>query len=425
LGDHSGKVFDFGAELTLVNEAHGEADRRMLEGLQAQRHALRARIADTIRAQERGAARELIRDVDSRAVLVHPKPTQMKNPWIYEGFGIYRGTLFGAYEDLRILADDLGTGWALMTAEAEQVEESSRAPTRWTWREIGSKDDLATALFVVVHPRLARYSTETGFQLGVEGESDWQSPPRERKGKRKDFPPYRRETFQEHVMRMLRVYQQPFYDREENCQRLPLGEELAYVARRLEDACGWPPGTLNQLARTVIAGHDVGKLDKRWQAWAHTWQKEVSALRNEDLTIPTDYVAAHTDYDGKDVAEQALSRRLRHLKPNHAVESAQAVLNYLWAHFRDETLTRAALTAIARHHSAGATGRHGEFQAHPTVETALQEVLEVFEPELVQLGFPEGTLARKLIRPDREEELLAYLLLVRTLRLADQRSQML
>ena len=424
LGDHSGEDFDFGAELTLVNEAHGEADRRMLDGLQAQRHALRDRIADTIRAQERGAARELIRDVDSRTVLVHPEPTRMKNPWIYEGFGIYRGTLFRAYEDLQTLATDLGTDWALMTADAEQVEESSRASTRWSWREIGSKDDLATALFVVVHPRLARYSAETGFQLGVEGKADWRSPPREEKGKRKDFPPYRRETFQEHVTRMLRVYQQPFYDREENCQRLALGEELAYVARRLEDACGWPPGTLDQLARAVIAGHDVGKLDERWQAWAHTWQEEVGALRGEELAIPADYMAAHTDYDGKDATEQALSRRLRHLKPNHAVESAQAVLKYLLTYFRDETLTRAALTAIARHHTAGATGRHGEFQAHPTAETALQEVLEAFQPELVNLHFPAGTLARSLIRPKRDAELFVYFLLVRALRLADQRSQM-
>jgi hypothetical protein len=111
------------------------------------------------------------------------------------------------------------------------------------------------------------------------------------------------------------------------------------------------------------------------------------------------------------------------LKPNHAVESARAVLDYLWAHFRDETLTRAALTAIARHHTAGATGRHGEFQAHPTAETALQEVLEAFQPELVNLHFPAGALARSLIRPKRDAELFVYFLLVRALRLADQRSQ--
>jgi CRISPR-associated endonuclease/helicase Cas3 len=425
LAARSGELFDFGAELSIVNAAHGEADRRMLDRLLAQRHALRDRIANTIEAQERGAARELIRDVDSRTVLVHPGPTQMKNPWAYEGFGIYRGTLCGAYEALQTLADDLGAAWALMTADAEQVEESSRAPTRWLWREIDSKDDVATALFVVIHPRLARYSAETGFQLGVEGASDWQSPLRERAGKRKDFPPYQRETFQEHVTRMLRVYQHPFYDREEDCQRLALGEELAYVARRLEDAGSWPHGTLDRLARAVIAGHDVGKLDERWQAWAHTWQEKVGALRGADLAVPADYMAAHTDYDGKDATEQALSRRLRHLKPNHAVESAQAVVNYLWAHYRDETLTRAALTAIARHHSAGATGRHGEFQAHPAAEAALQEALDAFEPELVKLHFPAGTLARSLIRPKRDEELLVYLLLARVLRLADQRSQML
>jgi CRISPR-associated endonuclease/helicase Cas3 len=424
LANRSGEPFDFHAELEVVNAAHREADRRLLARLSAQRHALRDKVARTIVEQDQGAVRELIRDVDSRTVIVHPNPSGLENPWSYEGFSIYRGSLIGAYGDLVRLQIELGEPWALMTAEPKPEEdEASRAPTEWQWREVADADEIARVLLLAVNPRLARYSSETGFQLGKPADKTWQSPLRKREGTRRPFPPYQRETFGEHVTRMVRVYEHPLYDRGEDEDRLALAEELAYAASRLESKHGWPAGVLDRLARSVIALHDVGKLDVRWQAWAHRWQEEVGALRGEDLTVPEGYMAAHTDYDSQDGAEEALSRSLRHLKPNHAVESAQAALLYLWEQTRNEALARAALSVIARHHSAGATGSHGDFRAHPAAREALEEVLGDFVPSQVKGSFPAGTLRPRLIRANRDAELLAYFLLVRALRLADQRSQ--
>jgi len=429
LAEQSGGVFDFGTELAVVNHAHRKADHQLLEELRTNRFYIADRIAQTIELQERGAARELIRAVDSRTVIVHPNPMSIENPWAYEGFGIFRGSLFGAYEDLERLADELGEDWVLMTADPLPEEESSRERTVWHWRHIVDKDDLVGTIIVAVNPRLARYSAETGFQLGVPGGGDWQSPPRQWTGKPRDFAPYRRETFQEHVRRMLRAYEHPFFDRAEGKERLPLAEELAYAAQRLEAKHGWPEGTLDRLVQLVIAVHDLGKLDIHWQKWAHRWQEEVSTLRGEDLTIPDDYLAAHTDYDDQNEAEQALNRKLRRMKPNHAAESAIAVMDWLLDQSGDQALARAALAAIVRHHSAGTGGRHGSFRAHPAAATALTEVLTdmgVEDPGMagIRWDMPEGeTLSRRLIRPKREAELLPYLLLARVLRLADQRSQ--
>jgi len=429
LTDRSSEPFDFGAELALVNAAHGEADRKMLEKLRANRYYIADRIAETIEAQERGAARELIRAVDSRTVIVHPDPPSIENPWAYEGFGIFRGSLFGAYRALETLADELDADWVLMTADPLPEEESSRGRTAWRWRYIADKRDLEGALIVAVNPRLAHYSSETGFRLGVPGDREWQSPRRERARRRHGFAPYRRETFQEHVARMLRVYEQPFYDREARLERLPLAEEVAYAARRLEAKFHWPVGTLNRLARLVIALHDLGKLDVRWQKWAHRWQAEVGALRGESLAIPDDYLAAHTDYDEQDEGEKALSRKLRRMKPNHAAESAAAAMDWLLDQAGDRALARAILTAVVRHHSAGASGKHGGFRAHPSASAALAHALaQAGLDELVLTGIqwslPAGeALSKRLVRPKRERELLPYLLLARVLRLADQRSQ--
>lgn len=370
-----GKAFDFAAELAVVNEAHEEADQQLLEGLRANRFYIADRIVQTIEAQERGAARELIRAVDSRTVVVHPEPASIENPWAYEGFGLFRGSLFGAYDRLEQLADELDEDWAVMTADPLPEEESSRGRTVWRWRPIVDKEDLVGTLIVAVNPRLAHYSPEVGFRLGVPGDGDWQSPLRRRTGKPRDFAPYRRETFQEHVGRMLRVYEHPFFDQTEGKQRLPLAEELSYAAHRLEARHGWPAGTLGRLVQLVIAVHDLGKLDIGWQEWAHRWQEEVSTLRGESLTIPDDYLAAHTDYDEQDEAEQTLNWKLRRLKPNHAAESAAATMDWLLDQAGDQALARAALTAIVRHHSAGASGKHGPFRAHPATAAALAEVL--------------------------------------------------
>jgi hypothetical protein len=180
---------------------------------------------------------------------------------------------------------------------------------------------------------------------------------------------------------------------------------------------------LDGLARVVIALHDLGKLDEKWQRWAHRWQEEVGAVRGEDLSLADDYMAAHTDYDTQDEIETALKRKVRPKRPNHAVESARAAIDYVWERTADEALARAVLTAIARHHSAGARGTHGEFRAHPMAPAVLAGILDGFETTQVEWRFSEGSLRPYMIRPDRERELLPYLLLVRALRLADQRSQ--
>ncbi len=373
LSERSGEAFDFGSELAVVNQAHGETDRMIIEGLRATRFYIADRIAATIEAQERGAARELIRAVDSRTVIVHNDPESIENPWIYEGFGIFRGSLFGAYDKLKILANELGINWVIMTADPLPETESSRERTVWQWRHICSKEDMEGALIVAINPRLATYSPEIGFRLGIRSDGEWISSWRKQERLRREFTPYRRETFQEHVTRMIHVYERTFYDQRAQKERLPLADEIAYVAQQLEKKYNWPLGTLDNLIRWVIALHDLGKLDVRWQKWAHHWQDELSKLRGEDLRIPADYLAAHTDYNEQDEAEKALNLKLGRQRPNHAAESAAAAMEWLSDHIGEQALARAALTAIVRHHSAGASGRHGAFHAHPAAKKNIGE----------------------------------------------------
>jgi len=430
LQNNDARPCDFGGELAIVDQAHGEADRAMIDKWRATRGALAARVADTVAAQERGAAAELIRQVDSRTVIVHPAPEEIENPWALDGFGIFRGSLLGAYDDLEALADQAGEPWIMMTAEpVPEDEESQTTRTIWRWRHIRDKQDLPAALLVAVNPALARYRSDMGFQLGVPGDPNWCSPPRERTKRRESYPPYRRETIVEHVSRMMRVYQSNYYDHGEDQKRLALADEVRYATNRLEQRSGWPAGALDRLTRLAIAVHDLGKLDVRWQGWAHRWQAEVSKLRRVDLTIAENYLAAHTDYDSQNEAERALNYKLGRLRPNHAAESAAAAVEALLSLAGDAGLARAVLTAIIAHHGAGAKGAHGAFRAHRASPQVVEEILREAELQEVHAGkviwtFPEGEeLVNRKVHPNSDAELLAYLLIVRTLRMADQRSQ--
>ena len=239
----SHQVFDFGRELDIVNEAHGPSDTLALSQLRASRHYLAQRVEETISAQERGAASELIRRVDSRMVIVHPDPKSTENPWMYEGFGIFRGSLFGAYEDLDDLAFDLEEEWMMMTADAlPEDADSNRSRTVYRWRHLTSKDDMVGTLLLVINPALVSYSSATGFQLGVPGDPTWQSPLRRKNRQRQSFPPYRRETLVEHVRRMTQVYDHSFDDRQKQKERRSLADEIDYAADNLERELNWQPG---------------------------------------------------------------------------------------------------------------------------------------------------------------------------------------
>jgi len=143
-------------------------------------------------------------------------------------------------------------------------------------------------------------------------------------------------------------------------------------------------------------------------------------VRGQNLQVPEGYLVAHTDYDEQSGPEQALNRKLSRMRPNHAASGAAAAMDWLLARTPDPALARAALTAIVRHHSAGANGRHGPFRAHPVAKTALKGLLG--DVEGIRWEFQEGELSRRLIRPRRDAELLPYLLLARVVKMADQRA---
>jgi len=140
-------------------------------------------------------------------------------------------------------------------------------------------------------------------------------------------------------------------------------------------------------------------------------------------------MAAHTDFEPTEEQKKAQKKLGR--RPNHAGESAMAAGRVLdMACGKNKELWQAAMTAIARHHHP-LTDSYQAFACHPAGVTAFQESLRVvgledtFSQEVLWELKDEHSLSRCLVNFDRRgtRGLLLYLLVIRVLRLADQRSQ--
>jgi len=224
---------------------------------------------------------------------------------------------------------------------------------------------------------------------------------------------YQRESFQEHVARMLGVY----------CAGLD--REIAYAAARLERHIGLDVGSFDRAIQLAIALHDVGKLDRHWQQWVHSWQERISQPVADDVML------AHSDYDPASPHHRRAEAETTHSRPPHAAEGALAVvklLHHLLGASRPAganlKLLKAVFSAIARHHSPGADTCHG-FDLHPAAKATILRALapvaaDVAADDLVVMRHGHTRLDSLLVQPDARDELLAYFLIVRMVRLADQ-----
>ena len=405
-------VMDFTAEQEVINEVHRESDEKILAGLESR--PTRSRISEAIAGQELALARELIRKNDSRTLLVHDKPETLDKPFRVEGFSLYRGTLFGAWDKLQQEARKQRLSWSLKyPVEVEDNSPNSRTAITYNWCEVKDKETLGISPMFVVHPRLVAYDTEIGFRLEAGEKPCVLSIPDDETTQEREFGKgYYRETYTEHIEHLLNAYDSG------------LAAELCYAASQLEHKLGADMGAIDRAIRLCIALHDVGKLTVEWQNWAHKWQQEVGQ------PIPENYMAAHTDYNRDNLAEREKEKQFQIKRPGHAVESVWAVAPLLAKVFGKEqkNLAEACLTAIGRHHAPQAK-TCSPYILHTATPSAIKSVLQSTRHlgQIAQMHLESLCKQAKpikpfsyFVQPNDTLALLTYFLIVRALRLADQ-----
>jgi len=410
-----GENMNFAAEQDLVNQVHAEADGRMLDGLQQTSYAHRKEMERAIGQQELGLARSLIRNDDSVTVFTHSDPTKIENPYNLEGFSLFFGTLHGQFKEWQEAGlPNEEISWLLKYPQEKEAAEGEDRPVRYEWKPVEQSEKLKRSAIHVVNPTLVQYDPDMGFRFcfgrGFQSPLRQVQPPEE-PGKQRTG--YRLESYHEHVQKMLDFYQ------------TRLSREITYAAAQLERQMGLESGSLDRAIRLAIALHDVGKMDRRWQGWAHEWQSRIG------LPVPNDYMIAHTEYDPDNLQHLNLEAEISSPRPTHAAEGAVAVYRVIHQLLGSPgpsdprfKLMKAIFTAIARHHSPSADS-YKAFDLHPAARTTLDWALaELGVNEQTQSALitskPSQPIGGLLVHPSNRDELLLYFLVVRALRLADQ-----
>jgi len=451
-----GQSLTFGEEQNLISQVHDEADEILLGKLKDNQDRHTDMMARAITEQARESAKDLIRDVYSCNILIHPDPckdvdekdnNRLRSPFRWESFSVPFYRVHEIWKQCKDLATQHGfKEWVMMwldTPTEETVERYGKQYKRteersrlvYQWEDVGDKEGLLDrTLLIALNPHFATYSEARGLELGVFNEQ-WEDFPthlRPFKSKGDDVRyTYQLETYQEHIAGLYHAYGNVITNENKwSCQ--PLQAEMAYVFARLEQQFNWPGGTLDKIARYIIAGHDLGKLGQGWQEWVHLYQEKIG----EEVT--NDMMLAHTHNDGGD-AHKKVAKQLKH-KPPHAAESAYCLLDVTLIVIEsmgimDEeiktSLNAAINMAITCHHSATHQGEVKPFKLHAHGKKALKEAFDLVGLQetplnkiLAEIKHIDWLKPEDKVDPTKlEGQALLYFLLVRLLRLADQRSQ--
>lgn len=416
------ELVTFPMEQHLINVVHDAKDKDTLERIRAGFSSHTKMIEETLLKLEPKFSGQLIRDADSRSILVHPNPDDIENPYDYETLSMFDGTLQSKLADLQSLAKSKGLEWAVKWPEYVQdeadKEQLQRRPIRYNWKTMEKPSDISAQPVIVINPALVSYDPKRGFSLRTQTDELCPTSPKiEKEYKIWERYDYRRETYAEHIRNVNWAYGYFKYD-----------HELAYAIAQLhksDQLRDLPAHQIENAIQLSFVFHDAGKLSQGWQSVVHKWQEKVKDGVDANIML------AHTYFEWQ--KHQQLEKDFQkqgNRRPPHAVEGAFVGSKYLYTTL-GEQLYRPVITAIARHHAPTAKDL-SYFQMHSEATNALNEALKIMSDgkvwnlkpaQLFPVKQQDKELPEKFqIKVSSHTEWLLYALIVRVLRLADQRS---
>ncbi|MEZ4834327.1 MAG: CRISPR-associated helicase Cas3' [Caldilineaceae bacterium] len=318
-----GAEIDFEGEQEIIDEVHTESDRMLLDAMKAQRGMIWEDIFKTMQENERSYRQSLIRRIDSVTVLAADDPADLGNPFACQGFSLFRGSVHGIWRDLQAYAEEYQAAefedapWTMKYPLAlSDASEDSTVEERFRWQPVIDADMINTSAMVAINSAFCSYDDKLGFRIEPAHKANhWQSTQRlKRRGQFRGPFKYALESYEEHIQRMIAVYEQHFRG------------DYDYVQRRLASMGQIPADGLDRAIRLAIACHDLGKLDKRWQHWVRLYQQGIG-----QLIVDTDYMAVHTNFDPDDEVHIAARNNATRKgeRPKHAGESTVAAARFI------------------------------------------------------------------------------------------------
>ncbi len=426
---------------------------------------------------DQSKASELIRSVDSRSLFVWEETgfidftEEPIDPRKLMAFSVPVSTLCKVWRESKNL--EFGTDWVFKRIELPKGKAETYSQPICT--EIKSRESLISSIKILANCRYIYYDENIGLLIGInEFGNGFISPPKSQRKIASEYR-YNMDTYVGHLGCMWTCWHKPF-----KTLRLKNGEAEPTIYKSVRNEL-LPAGSkliknkifphiqeseaaalFELLVFFAIFTHDLGKLQIKWQEVMGGWQ--VIAYNSFQGQNPKNHLLAHTDFNPEDSQQKKALKdhEKKHKRPNHAVESAylaQDILNQsLVPLLRDDFaanneqiqyIRHTVIMAAGRHHSAWTGGWQGadiakikSIQLHPEAQRAiakrsvgiaqswqsmtrfLSQSLPLTPANLSRSVYPikkEFDL-NQLNTADEFEYFHLYLLVVRALRLCDQRS---
>ncbi|HEY9602574.1 MAG TPA: CRISPR-associated helicase Cas3' [Allocoleopsis sp.] len=417
---------------------------------------------------DESTANELIRFVDARSVFVWEEPIffddEPIDPKQLLAFSVPISTLCKVWQDVKNLGYEIDWMFKRIENPKGRATETYSQPV---CIPITSRESLITSIRILVNPRYVYYDEQIGFLIGPDVFSNRFSSPDKPKRKIESEYRYRMDTYVGHLVLMWKCWREAFPTTLKRNGELvetkisSVRDGLLQAGGRFIQAKIFPDAGENEaealfeyLVFFAVLTHDLGKLQVKWQEVMRGWQ--AIAYSSFNGKNPRSHLLAHTDYNPEDKAQRDRLKvhEKKHKRPNHAVESAflsqEILLASLLPLLRDcfeadreqiQYICHAVMMAAGRHHSAWAAGwkmgdvaKVGKIQLHRGAKDAIASSwrsIARFLPEALPLQ--PANLSRELYAVTKEfdlnrfdtsqvEYLQLYSLVVRALRLCDQRS---
>lgn len=449
-----GQEVGFLQEQALIDAVHTQEDEDLLKRYDNYEGDIVSRIFESFNTNHRGISSTLIRDVEQVQILIHDDPDTaiQETPWRWQSFSMHPDSLANSKRWAALQQRGQELEWICKETQPVVEEQftpdgadgiDNRQKTTYIWKSVASPESVRQALIIALPRQLARYDDQLGFVL-LDGQldlkaNDYQSsllpaltPDYEKGGSQQT-------SYQQHIEGLVHAY------------NIGIQKEIDYVAHRLEHEMGLPNGIVDQAVRLAIACHDLGKLNQTWQQWALSWQKLVwEMLKRGPYQFPDSaYCFAKTDYNYSR-EQRKWQKDVQPKRPTHACESVAIARNLVGTSLgitkadgkERLPVLRAICGAIARHHTSQAS-KHGTAiltenarkAANAALKAAHQGATWSYNSSLLVTHIPQendlapsNALNPKLTLPSydngpqSELETWLYFVIVRALRLADQRA---
>lgn len=446
------KNVDFRTEERWIDFVHGSADRLQLEKIKLGEPEFRDKWNDAFFRGQEYVAKDLIRNVDSRSIFIQDHSSS-DNETIdvkkLSSFSLPISTLCKLFTESRELNDN---DWLFKRISLPEKCESYE---QMTSVDITSIKDLRNCVSVLVNSHYAYYDNQVGLLIGINiTGNDFFSSANQKKRFVSEYK-YQMDTYVGHLGCLWTCWRYPFITKSTKVQYGSVRDELLQTGGALIrtkiffDASPEETEALFEiLVFFAVICHDLGKLQVSWQNSMRGWQ--AIAHREFCGSNPKSHLIAHTDYNPENTAQRTALRQheKNQPRPNHAVESAyvandilkQSLIPLLQDYFEVDKeqiqfICSAVLMAIGRHHSAWAEGfsEKTTIQLHKDVQKTVMQswqaiarflpnVLDMGEGNLSKLTYNAKSFSFRAFEEDEIEYHQLYLLIVRALRLCDQRS---